>query len=237
MPSETVPTTATPPLSRRERERLMRRQAMLDAARAVFAEKGYMQATVDEIAQRAEFGKGTLYNYFSGGKEDILLAIFDELYDDLLDLIRHTFTPEQLDQQPIRRLFERFITDCFRFFHENEDLFKILMKEAHRMIFSDDPDKVAYFQRQQERVIAALVPPLERAMQRGELRRLPPPAVADMIMGNIKGCQMHRMLKPESPETCAPDSSPEGMADFVTTMLFDGLLTEHARSSESSQTT
>ncbi|GIV59650.1 MAG: hypothetical protein KatS3mg043_0739 [Rhodothermaceae bacterium] len=55
-------------LPRRERERLMRRRAMLEAARAVFAEKGYLQATVDEIAQRAEFGKGTLYNYFTGGR-------------------------------------------------------------------------------------------------------------------------------------------------------------------------
>ena len=53
---------------------------VLDAARTVFAEKGYADATLEEIAQRAEFGKGTLYNYFEGGKEEILFAVFDDLY-------------------------------------------------------------------------------------------------------------------------------------------------------------
>ncbi|TKX68113.1 TetR/AcrR family transcriptional regulator, partial [Halorubrum sp. GN11_10-6_MGM] len=70
--------SSDPSLSRRERERRRRRQAMLDAARAVFAEEGYADATLDEIAERAEFGKGTLYNYFEGGKEELFLAVFDE---------------------------------------------------------------------------------------------------------------------------------------------------------------
>jgi len=74
-------------LSRKERERLLRREAMLDAAKSVFAEKGYTKATLEEIAHRAEFGKGTLYNYFPGGKEQILIAVFDQLYAGLRELI------------------------------------------------------------------------------------------------------------------------------------------------------
>ena len=212
-------------LSRRERERQMRRHAMLEAAQTVFAEKGYANATVDEIAQRAEFGKGTLYNYFEGGKEDILFAIFDGIYDDLCRLIRGTFDPEKTAKHPIRDLFNDFIESCFSFFLARHDLFMILIKEAHRMSFSDDQEKAAYFIQQHERVVNALVPPLEAAMARGELRPHPPHAVASMILGNINGCQMQLLMERRHEEADEPPSvTAQKAAAFVTTMLFDGLL-------------
>lgn len=211
-------------LSRRERERLMRRRAMLQAAKAVFAEKGYMNATLEEIAQRAEFGKGTLYNYFEGGKEDILFAILDELHDELIDVIRETFTPARRAGRPFREQFHAFVEACFSFFLERRDLFLILMKEAHLLIFSDDQEKARYFKRQQDRVVGAMVPMLEEAVRRGELKPLPLPSVAHMILGNIKGCQMHLCLEAQADEVCSGPEASETAADFVTTLLLDGLL-------------
>jgi len=58
-------------ISRREREKLAHRQEILDAATRVFAEKGFFSATLDEVAQEAEFSKGTVYLYFSS-KDDLL---------------------------------------------------------------------------------------------------------------------------------------------------------------------
>ncbi|PSQ74919.1 MAG: hypothetical protein BRD36_01045 [Bacteroidetes bacterium QH_7_64_110] len=55
-----MPDSSDTTLSRREREQRRRRRIMLQAAQSVFAEKGYEQATLEEIAKRAEFGKGTL---------------------------------------------------------------------------------------------------------------------------------------------------------------------------------
>ncbi len=51
-------------LSRKEREYLRRRQEILSAAEEVFSEKGYVSATIDEIAQRSEFAVGTIYRFF-----------------------------------------------------------------------------------------------------------------------------------------------------------------------------
>ena len=48
----------TKSLPRKERERLARRLEIVRAARSVFAEKGFEKATLEEIAERAEFGKG-----------------------------------------------------------------------------------------------------------------------------------------------------------------------------------
>jgi AcrR family transcriptional regulator len=49
---------------------------LVDAACAVFAEKGYASTRVADIAERAGVGKGTVYEYFSS-KEELLFAVFE----------------------------------------------------------------------------------------------------------------------------------------------------------------
>jgi TetR/AcrR family fatty acid metabolism transcriptional regulator len=52
--------------SRRRAERgARRRKRILDAAEAVFSERGYHEASVTEIAERADLAAGTIYLYFS----------------------------------------------------------------------------------------------------------------------------------------------------------------------------
>jgi AcrR family transcriptional regulator len=51
-------------MTRKERERELRREAILGAARKVFVRDGYFNATMSQIAGVAEFGMGTIYRYF-----------------------------------------------------------------------------------------------------------------------------------------------------------------------------
>lgn len=53
------------------------RKRLLDAATAVFAEKGFAGATVDEIAGRAGHTVGALYSHFAG-KDDLFLTLIDD---------------------------------------------------------------------------------------------------------------------------------------------------------------
>jgi AcrR family transcriptional regulator len=211
-------------LSRRERERLRRRQAMLQAARSVFAEKGYAQATLDEVAERAEFGKGTLYNYFEGGKEDLLFAILDEVYDDIHGIIQNAFTGKAASGRSLRASYRALVVDAFAFFLKREDLFMVLIKESHRLCFSENAEHAAYFQQQQERMVNALVPTLEQGIEHGAIRAFPPRAVAHMMLENINGMLVHRAMVDRN-EPCGETilHDPEKAADFLTTMLFDGL--------------
>lgn len=59
---------------RKEREKEQRKNAIIDAAEKVIFSKGLDAATMDDIAEEAEFSKGTLYLYFKN-KEDLYLAI------------------------------------------------------------------------------------------------------------------------------------------------------------------
>lgn len=54
---------------RKKREKGLRRQQILEAAKAVFSSKGYNTATMEEIAAAAELSPGTLYIYFKNKEE------------------------------------------------------------------------------------------------------------------------------------------------------------------------
>lgn len=54
----------------------VKREQILQAARSVFAEKGFHRATIKEIATRAGVADGTVYNYFEN-KNALLLGLLD----------------------------------------------------------------------------------------------------------------------------------------------------------------
>lgn len=57
----------------RERRKLETRKAIIDAAVKLFAEKGFEQTSMNELAREAGVGKGTIYGYFAT-KNEIFLA-------------------------------------------------------------------------------------------------------------------------------------------------------------------
>lgn len=84
--SEVPPATRNRPPRSDRRTRAARaesrdaREELFDAAIAVFAERGFNDASVDEIAARAGYSKGALYWHFAG-KEDLFFALLDERID------------------------------------------------------------------------------------------------------------------------------------------------------------
>ena len=209
-------------LSRRDRERLARSRAILDAALDTFAEKGYEGSTLDEVAERAEFGKGTLYNYFPAGKEEILFALFDEVYDGVVELTNNYFAHRGAGDEQTRIVFRDYTARMIAHFLDHLPNFLLLIKEAHRMVFGDQTENATYLFAQRERVAEALARPIQLAMDRGELRPMDAHTVAHMIMGNIHGYLMFACPHRGGAPAVSPD--PEQGADFITTILFDGLL-------------
>lgn len=228
---------------------MMRRGAILNAAKIEFAEHGYGRAKLEDIARRAEFGKGTLYNYFKGGKRGMLFAIFDQLYDNMIEMIESYLNPETLEKKSFRQAFYDYTLSSISFYLERKELFMILVKEAHRMCFGEDEDKAFYFRKQQERVVSVLSRPIKQAIDRGEIRKMEPRALAHMILGNLQGIQVHLILATDgnncnrshgdAPSDLLADSKPaaaassktpsatfsvEEAAGFLTTLLLDGLI-------------
>lgn len=73
---------ASEPLGRVARRQQRNREALIQAASAVMSEKGVADATMLEIAERADVGTGTVYNYFKS-KDELAIAVLEELMHDL----------------------------------------------------------------------------------------------------------------------------------------------------------
>jgi AcrR family transcriptional regulator len=54
-------------------------KALLDAARELFAERGYAAVGTEEIVQQAGVTRGALYHHFRGGKEELFRAVLVQL--------------------------------------------------------------------------------------------------------------------------------------------------------------
>ncbi len=62
----------------KDKERLVRQQHILDAARKLFARQGVEETSMEEIARAAEYTRRTLYVYYRN-RDEICLAIFSDL--------------------------------------------------------------------------------------------------------------------------------------------------------------
>lgn len=85
---------------RRDREKNLRIQSIIEAAKKVFASKGYLKATMDEIALEAEVTKPTIYLYFKA-KDDLffnlMLPLIDAIRQQLQKVEKNLLTGKILD--------------------------------------------------------------------------------------------------------------------------------------------
>jgi len=93
---------------RREREKLDRRNAILTAAQDIFWEKGY-EATMDEIADKVELSKPTLYLYFKN-KDDLYASIALDGFETLKETFRQVVESGLGVEDKVRAMYRGFIT-------------------------------------------------------------------------------------------------------------------------------
>ncbi len=98
-------------LSRKEREAQFRLNIVLDAAADVFAESSYANASVEEIAKRAEISVGTLYNLFAS-KEQIYCKVVsraqNQFFQYLQEKVGEARGPKEKISATVRCHFEHF---------------------------------------------------------------------------------------------------------------------------------
>jgi AcrR family transcriptional regulator len=104
---------------RKEREKEQRRQEIITAAEKVFFKKGIDNATMDDVAEKAELSKATLYLYFSS-KDEIYSAIYSKSQEKLFKTIK-----KATDQLPnTREKISEFISAFISFQKKNPEYFE-----------------------------------------------------------------------------------------------------------------
>ena len=95
-----TPTDTTGPSVTRNTDKYQR---ILDAAVAVFAEKGFFTSRVADIADRANVADGTVYLYFKS-KEEILMSAINTAFDAFMSLARTELKKVADPAERLRRL-------------------------------------------------------------------------------------------------------------------------------------
>lgn len=114
-----MPRASKPPAAPSDEGRVARRQrrnrdALIAAAREIMSEKGVAAATMLEIAERADVGAGTVYNYFKS-KDELAVAVLETLMHELalrIEKVTNTFEdPAQVYAFGVRTVLETAIGD------------------------------------------------------------------------------------------------------------------------------
>lgn len=174
------------PSSRKDRERGLRRHEIIRAARLVFAERGFTNATLDDIAERAEFGKGTLYNYFDS-KEDLFAAVMNDLFDDVAAIAGEVSDGDH----GLRETLFAFTVRVLAYYRENYTFCRLLMREWIRPE-SDQPERrMRQVQSRVQDVAAPLAQRVKAAIRAGEIKRGDAHVYATLFLGLVHHYYMH----------------------------------------------
>ncbi len=147
-----------------QRRKEHRPQEITAAAFAVFAEKGYAGARVEEVARRAGISKGLMYRYFAT-KEDLFKAVIRSVVvrrvDRLLAEVEQTeLSAEALLRGPVFEFMRRIPGSPVAI------VIRLLIAEGHR-----HPDLVDfYWENVVARAMRTFADFLQRGVQRGEFR-------------------------------------------------------------------
>src|SRR5690606_1694902 len=102
-----------------------RREQLLDIGRALFAERGFDGASIEEIASRAGVSKPVVYEHFRS-KEGLYAVVVDREMEHLLDAIT---TALEAPAQP-RVVLERAATALLDYIEASTDGFRILVRDS-----------------------------------------------------------------------------------------------------------
>ena len=208
----TLPQAVANPLPRRQIYRLPRAQRVADimlTARAVFREKGYTDAMIAEIAERAGVVEGTIYRYFSG-KRELLIKVVEDWYEEML-------TDYDRQLLGIRGTWNRLRFMVWRHLsviHNDPAMCRLIFNELRSV---PEYRETAVFELNREYTNRTLAI-VQEAMDSGEFRAgIPLRIVREMIYGGVEH-HTWSFLRGEG------DFSPEESADAITDIIYRGLV-------------
>jgi AcrR family transcriptional regulator len=152
------------------------RQRLLDAAEQVFADVGYVEASIVKITEAAGVGQGTFYLYFASKQE-----IFDELVRDLNRRVRHAMKEASAKGETRLEAEMLGFGAYFRFTAEHPALYRII-RQAEFV----SPAMLRYHY---DKLAEGYVEGLREAQERGEVGDIDPEvsAYALMAAGELLG--------------------------------------------------
>lgn len=184
-----------------------RRREVMAAATAVFSERGYRAASMNDIAAKMGMGKASLYHYVAG-KEDVLIELYEDVLRENVIAARRIAGSERTALDALAEL----ITDRVAYTCRNRELLRIFFEEEAELPA-----------RQQSRLISVrheyeqtLLEMVARGEAAGEFTLTTTPRIfVNTVLGAANW--VYKWYQPEGPLT------PEELGSQIAGVLLAGL--------------
>lgn len=207
---------------RREREKIRRKNEIIDAAEHVFFSKGLEQATMDEVALAAELSKGTLYLYFKS-KEELYLAINERGFKLLQDIFRKAVSGESTGLGQIQAIGRAY----FEFARKHSDYFNaMLYYEARQFDVSDAASCAWACEKAAATTLKIVAETIRTGVEDGTIRaEIDPFKTAVVLWGQSSGVVQVHALKGRHLQD-AHSLNPDEIVEVSLEMMFRSLQKE-----------
>jgi AcrR family transcriptional regulator len=202
-----MPQLLKPARSKKQVVSEFRQSEIITAARQVFAEKGYIATTVDEIATRAGLAKGTIYVYFESKEQ-----IYNAVLENDLETLRSLTLERIAAAEGVRAKIAAYVNTRFAYCEERRDFFRIMhiepsgspvMSKAKAREWLKDP-------------VRQLTKGIEAGIASREVANWPAETLAWTVADLTSGALQRRLLT-------TPTRTAREDADFVLDFIFAAL--------------
>lgn len=210
---------------RKEREKEHRREEIISAAEQVFFEKGLQVATMDEIAEKAELGKSTLYLYYKS-KEDLYLAVLMRGSDILYQIFERVVTSGEPTVKQVAGLGEAY----YDFFKQYPNYFRMFYffenPQMHRQV---SEEMMGMCSENNGRIWKLIIDLIQRGIDEGMVQaNLDPRQVAVMLWSNANSL-MRQMDREDGYWSERMGVDLEATLRLTYSLLLEAIMTEEAK--------
>ena len=151
-------------------------EQLLGTARKLFAQKGFAGTSIEEIVRGAGVTRGAMYHHFKN-KEEVFEAVFQREHEMLAERVREAATKKTKAWDQLKAGCDEFLTASL-----DPEIQQICMIDGtavlgpSRTMAIDDPHS-----------IGLITMALDKAMERGEVRKRPAMPLAQLLFGAL--CQ------------------------------------------------
>jgi AcrR family transcriptional regulator len=169
---------------RRQREKDLRRQQILEAAKELLMLKGFKFSTMEEIANRAELNPATIYNYFAS-KDHLHASLALMSLQDLVQKVMKIYENKNLS---VENKICSFKDEIYKTYQADPRLFRNILQFQLSTDFNNlDNELLGQFNEQYRTLMNMFADVYEEGVRLGEFEEGPKMAYADIIFGTFVG--------------------------------------------------
>ena len=169
---------------RKEREKEMRRQQIIDAAEKVFTSRGVCDATIENIAEEAELSPATLYLYFKN-KDELYASLNLRMLEVLVQKMEDIYHQDRLNPENKIMALKKALYEVYE--HNPMNVINVLRFQSSEELRKLSPELSSQIKDGARQYLRAIAGIYKDGVDEGAFLNRHPTAFADIVWGLFTG--------------------------------------------------